>query len=336
MLPPLIDHHVHLEMIVPTAPAARGIAGVVDLGANPAVIARLAREIGSPHVVYAGAFLTATGGYPSDRDWLREGSLREIPPVPGGAKGEADAGSADAGGDDLPRRGLPSPAEAAVAEQAAFGASLVKVVLNADAGPVLDAPTLAAIVAAARAHGLPVVAHTEGPGMAARAIEAAVAAIVHTPWTEELPDALVARAAEAGQRWVSTLDIHGRGHETPELATAIGNLARFHAAGGAVLYGTDLGNGELPDGVNERELADLLAAGLDAPGILTALTDPWPAPKRRREVATFVPGAPPAAPEDLPAWLGRAEVVPAEALEPEGDLDLGILSPTRSPRTEPS
>ncbi|QTX05818.1 hydrolase [Agromyces archimandritae] len=214
---------------------------------------------------------------------------------------------------------LPSPAEAAVDEQAAFGASAVKVVLNADAGPVFDAATLAAVVAAARRAGLPVAVHAEGAGMAALAIEAGVDALVHTPWTEAVPDALLAAAAAAGQRWVSTLDIQGRGASTPELACAIDNLARFRAAGGTVLYGTDLGNGELPAGVNPREIAALVAAGLEAPGIVAALTDPWPAASAPRGVSTFVPGEVPASLEELPAWLASAVVVPSEGLDLDPD-----------------
>ena len=47
-------------------------------------------------------------------------------------------------------------------------------------------------------------------------------------------------------RIVSTLDIHGWGSDTPEIRTALDNLSRFHAAGGRVVYGTDLGNGPIP------------------------------------------------------------------------------------------
>lgn len=316
---PFVDHHVHLQMIDPGGLAPGGLGGVVDLGANPAAINRLAAGLGVPHVRLAGAFLTARGGYPSDRAWAPEGSVREL------ADADATEGTA----------ALPGAIEAAVAEQVSFGASTIKVMLNANAGPVLSRATLDAIIAVAHDSGLPVVAHAEGAGMVALAIEAGVDALAHTPWTERLPDDAIARAAGT-QAWNSTLDIHSRGDETPAFEIALDNLARFHAAGGRVLYGTDLGNGALPLGVNPRELAGLVRAGLDAASVLAALTDPWPAPAASegpsrpesadagREapvtdplsgIRTFVPGEPPREPRALPAWLAHARVVPTEDLE---------------------
>ena len=56
-------------------------------------------------------------------------------------------------------------------------------------------------------------------------------------------------------RIVSTLDIHGTGGDTPALRTALDNLRRFHAAGGTVVYGTDLGNGPIPSGIHTLRAA---------------------------------------------------------------------------------
>ena len=42
-----------------------------------------------------------------------------------------------------------------------------------------------------------------------------VAALAHTPWTHRLDDEVVAEAVEAGQAWISTLDIHGYGTPSP-------------------------------------------------------------------------------------------------------------------------
>ncbi|WP_350348695.1 amidohydrolase family protein [Agromyces sp. G08B096] len=303
-LPALIDHHVHLEMVHPERLPGGGIAGVVDLGANPAVVARLAAADGLPAIRFAGQFLTAPGGYPGGRWWLRDGSLREVPAGPP----PAATGS------------LPGPAELAVDEQAVFGASVVKVVLNADAGPVFDDATLAAIVRAAHERGLGVAVHAEGDGTARRAIDAGADVLVHTPWTEALPDELLASAAAAaGQAWISTLDIHARDGVPGDLDRAVSNLRRFREAGGRVLYGTDLGNGDLPDGVNGRELDALVAAGLDAHALIEALTDPWPAADREAwgldGVVTFVAGPPPATLAEVPAWLAGARLLPAEELE---------------------
>src|SRR5690606_7456078 len=135
--------------------------------------------------------------------------------------------------------GAPGGARTAVDEQAGFGASVIKLSLNAAAGPVFDDDVLTAVVAAAREHRLPGVAHVEGEGMAARAIAAGADVLAHAPFSERLDDDLVAAAVAHGQRWISTLCIHRPGDR--ELAAD--NMARFAAAGGRVLYGTDIGNG---------------------------------------------------------------------------------------------
>jgi imidazolonepropionase-like amidohydrolase len=72
-------------------------------------------------------------------------------------------------------------------------------------------------------------------------------------------------------RIVSTLDIHGFGGDTQELRTAIDNLRRFHEAGGVVLYGTDLGNGPIPPGVDLREILLLREVGLTPEEIVEAM-----------------------------------------------------------------
>jgi hypothetical protein len=317
MLPPLVDHHVHLQLVRPDDAVAGGIAAVVDLGADPGAVATIARTEGLPHVRYAGAFLTAVGGYPSDRPWAPAGSVRELASVDGDATAAAERTR------EREHRALSDPVEAAVDEQRRFGASVVKVALNSDAGPVFDRATLDAVVAAARSRGLPVAAHAQGTGMAELAIDAGVDVLVHAPFTERLDDGLVGRAASAGQAWISTLAIHVRDDgATAEIA--IDNLRRFHAAGGRVLYGTDLGNGELAAGVNRDEVAALVRAGLAASAVVAALTDPWPertADWTDAGVATFVPdpapsGADLADPDSVAAWLAAAQIVPTEELEP--------------------
>ncbi len=179
-LPPLIDHHVHLHLIDERLLWSHGIAGVLDLGGDPIDLARRPPD-GMPRVAYAGAFLTAPGGYPVGRSWAPPASVREV-------------------SDPSPHPGVAGGAATAVDEQASFGASVIKVALNALAGPVPDAATLTAIIASARAHSLPVVAHVEGPGMARIAIEAGIDALAHTPFTERLDASLIATAVSLGQR----------------------------------------------------------------------------------------------------------------------------------------
>jgi hypothetical protein len=317
MLPPLVDHHVHLQLTRPDDAVAGGIAAVVDLGADPGAIATIARTEGLPHVRYAGAFLTAVGGYPSDRPWAPAGCVRELPTVDGDASAAAERTR------EREHHALAGPVEAAVDEQRRFGASVIKVALNSDAGPVFDRATLDAVVAAARSRGLPVAAHAQGTGTAELAIDAGVDVLVHAPFTERLDDELVRRAASAGQAWISTLAIHVR-DDAAAAEIAIDNLRRFHAAGGRVLYGTDLGNGELAAGVNRDEVAALVRAGLAASDVIAAATDPWPeraAGWTDAGVATFVPDPVPggdalADPDAVAAWLATARIVPTEELEP--------------------
>jgi len=289
-LPPFVDHHVHLHLIDEQRLAPGGIAGVLDLGGDPVALARRASS-GIPHVSYAGAFLTAPGGYPSGRSWAPTATVREV-------------------SDPSSHPGVSGGAATAVDEQATFGAAVVKVALNADAGPVFDPATLASIVGIARERGLPVVAHVQGEGMLRLALDAGVAALAHTPFTEHTDAALIARAA-ASQVWISTLDIHG---DTDAARLATANLAAFVRAGGRVLYGTDLGNGDLPVGVNVRELAALDAAGVRGTALIDALADPWPADVAPSGISTFVPGLAPESLDQVPAWLGRATVVPTEEL----------------------
>ncbi|GAA1856152.1 hypothetical protein ACFQZV_03415 [Microbacterium koreense] len=295
-LPPLVDHHVHLHLIDDRALVDGGIAAVVDLGGDPTALAHPPRRA-LPRRSYAGAFLTAPGGYPSGRSWAPD----EIVHVVSSASRH---------------EGEPGGAETAVAEQIGFGASVIKVALNSDAGAVFDRETLEAIVDAAHDRGVPVVAHAQGPGMTRLALRAGVDVLAHTPFSEELGPRLIAAAA-AGQRWISTLDIHR--DDPVARATALANLTAFAAAGGSVLYGTDLGNGDLPLGLNVREIAALFAAGLDGAAVVEALTDPWPLSTPSTAIATFVPGAPPSAPDDLAAWLATADIVLTEELAHDND-----------------
>jgi hypothetical protein len=93
----------------------------------------------------------------------------------------------------------------------------------------------------------------------------------------------------------------------------VDNLAAFHAAGGRVLYGTDLGNGPLPVGLNLREVALLRLAGLDDDAVLAALGAAWPAPLDR-DLVTFLPGS---ADQGLLSRLPQAVVVPSLEIESE-------------------
>lgn len=303
LFPRLTDHHVHLGLIDAATLVDGGITNAIDLGWDPAVASTwLHDDPHRPHIAIAGALLTAPGGYPTRAGWAPPGAAREV------------------GG---PRQG-----REAVREQVMAGASRIKVALNSDAGTTVDDATLHAIVEEAAHAGLPVVAHAQGTGQAERAVYAGVDQFAHTPFSDRLPDAVVAEAVRRGMSWISTLDIHGWGTPSAQHGIALDNLRRFHSAGGRVLYGTDLGNGPLPVGVNARELAGLLAAGLDATALVRAIagdaetstdgdadadtgagTSTGTSLSAARSVGprfAWTPGAPPEDPALLPGWLALA------------------------------
>ncbi|AMM20115.1 hypothetical protein AX769_07980 [Frondihabitans sp. PAMC 28766] len=254
VLAPFTDSHVHLGLVDPTLLRDGGIGRVLDLGWDPAVSSSWpARGAASdstwPEISIAGGLHSAPGGYPARSGWA--------PP---------EAALPIVGDDDV------APA---VKRAQDAGASVLKITLNTDAGPVWDDALLARVVDEAHAIGLPVVAHAQGLGQVRRAARARVDVLAHTPWSERLDDDLLADLSGT-MTWISTLAIHsdsgdgsGRG---AAFETAVDNLARFHALGGHVLYGTDLGNGPLPIGLNAAELEGLSMAGLDLDAILHALT----------------------------------------------------------------
>ncbi len=249
VLPAFADRHVHIELADPGAVLRGGVTAVRDLGWPAARIFPLAdlSELPSfdgPLIRAAGPMLTAKGGYPSRASWAPEGTAWEV------------AG--------------PEEMAAAVGDLASSGAAAIKVSLNAEAGPTPSDAELMAIVEAAHDARLPVTTHAQGQGQVERALGAGVDELAHTPWVR-LTDATIRLAADR-LRIVSTLDITGFGRDTREQRRALDNLRRFHAAGGTVIYGTDLGNGPVPPGIHRRELDLLAEAGLDADEILAACT----------------------------------------------------------------
>ena len=289
LLPGFRDSHVHLGLTEPRALIAGGLAAVDDLGGDPARLAEWEADDAVPALRYAGAFITAPGGYPSQRAWAAALAVREV--------------------------ATSEQAVVAVAEQVSAGATMVKIALNSDDGPVIDDAILSALVEYAHSRGCEVVAHVQGAGQALRAFEAGVDRLAHTPWTERLDDALITAMAQNDARfsagrhsWVSTLDIHGYGHGGSDFEVASDNLRRFHSAGGIVHYGTDLGNGDLPAGLNQRELEALHNAGARDDSLLRALCL-----TSFGAVASYLPTVPDAD-TDLAEWLMTATVVSAPEL----------------------
>ncbi|HZD17439.1 MAG TPA: amidohydrolase [Actinomycetota bacterium] len=250
LMPGVADRHVHIRLADPGAVLLGGVTAVRDLAWPPDEIFSLAAasELPSftgPLIRAAGPMLTAPGGYPTADRWAPEGTGYEL------------VG--------------PDHAAWAVGQFADLGAAAIKVSLNAVAGPTPSDAELAAIVEAAHARDLPVTAHVEGSGQAERALGAGIDEFAHVPWTDRLPDPFLEAAAKT-MRMVSTLDIQSFGDVTPELRTASDNAVRFLAVGGTIVYGTDLGNGPIPPGIDVRE-ALLLHEALRMPveDVLTAM-----------------------------------------------------------------
>ena len=236
------DAHVHLGLVDRDAVAASVLGRVVDLGGDVTAARTLGSE-GSPlRVEIAGPFLTAPLGYPTDRGWADPAWVREIPDA-------AIAGRA-------------------IDEIADAGATWAKIASNRTAGATFSDEMLALVVDLATRRGLTIVVHAEGPGEAARALRSGATHLAHAPFTEGLPRAEIAAHAER-MTWFSTLAIHPAG--SPARAIATENVATFHAAGGRVRYGTDMGNGPTPAGLNLAELDALRDAGLTTSDLLIAL-----------------------------------------------------------------
>lgn len=248
LMPPITDAHVHLGLTDAARRAPTALGRVLELGWAPDAIGGIADAARAAHrgldVRVAGPFHAAVGGYPSGRAWAPPGAVVEL------------TGS--------------SEAVRSVRARADAGASVIKVTLNSDAGPVLDHALLLALASAAHEAGLPLVAHAQGDGMVERALAAGVDVLAHTPWTQRQTDATI-RAAAASQTWISTLAMHERDGDPAALERATDNLARFAAAGGAVAYGTDLGNGSDRFDLDPAEVAALRRAGIEGTALVDAL-----------------------------------------------------------------
>ena len=284
------DAHVHLGLVEPESVPSGGIGRVLDLGWS--LTAQHDWSLGSIpglDVDFAGNFLAAPGGYPSDRSW---------------APRDATVFVADP--------------ELAVAQQVATGVSAIKITLNADAGPVHSDEVLEDLVQATHAAGLIPVIHAEGEGQAERAIHAGRVVLAHTPFSSLVSDEDITFAAQNNVGWMSTLDIHGYGDYGTAFEIASANLTKFIAAGGTVFYGTDLGNGPLPLGINVRELRALHACGLSDSGLTASLFSWWEkvgsvSPRLAR--MSFISDISDSNSSDVCTWLASARIVETTEVE---------------------
>jgi imidazolonepropionase-like amidohydrolase len=251
LMPAVADRHVHIRLSEPGAVLMGGVAAVRDLAWDPDEIFALAEasevpSFNGPLIRAAGPMLTGLGGYPTRSRWAPPLAAREL-------HGPEDAANA-------------------VRLLAGRGAAAIKISLNTDDGPTPTDAELVTVVETAHAAGIPVTAHAQGKGEPERALGAGVDELAHCPWTHRLSESTIEGLAKR-VRIVSTLDIWSFGEITEELRMACDNLTRFRNAGGTVVYGTDLGNGQIPPGIDVRE-AFLLqeACRMPVDDVLAAMT----------------------------------------------------------------
>jgi imidazolonepropionase-like amidohydrolase len=248
LVPGFIDAHVHIEFFEPSSLLAGGITTARDLGWPPERIFPLVErsaETGfdGPEVVAAGPMITAEGGYPTRAGWAPPGTGLEVR--------------------------SPKEARAAVDQVAELKPSVIKVALNPPVGPTLDLETLTAIVEQAHSHGLKVTGHVYGVDELEKALDAGLDELGHMLMsTERIPEPLIGRMVKQGMRVVPTLSIRFMRDQR----VAIENLQRFIAAGGEVIYGTDLGNGGPEPGIDLREVTAMEKAGMSSLDIIRSAT----------------------------------------------------------------
>jgi imidazolonepropionase-like amidohydrolase len=248
LVPGFIDAHVHIGLAAPREVLRGGVTTVRDLGWPPNLIWDLVArsreaEFEGPQVIAAGQMLTASEGYPLNARWAPPGTGRPVR--------------------------SPAEADEAVAEQAESGAVIIKVALNPPAGPVLNDTVLAAIVGAAHARGLRVTAHIHGLDELHKALGAEVDELAHMLMSpEEIPTDVIEVMVNRRVVIVPTLSVRfGR-----DRRVAITNLRRFVAAGGSVVYGTDLGNDGPRPGIDAREVGAMARAGMAPRDIVASAT----------------------------------------------------------------
>lgn len=248
LIPGFVDAHVHIGFADPTEVLRRGVTTVRDLGWPPGEIFSLARAsavpgFDGPLVLAAGPIHTAPGGYPTRAAWAPAGTGREVHDE--------------------------DEARTAAREAVAAGAAAVKFSLNPPVGPVFERATLEALVDAAHESHTIATGHVYGVEELQKALDCGADELAHMLMSEEeIPDALLGRMVAAGMTVVPTLSIRfGRDREV-----AVANLTRFRAAGGKVVYGTDLGNEGPAPGIDRTEVRAMTEAGFDTMAVVRSAT----------------------------------------------------------------
>ena len=238
----------------------RGFTTVVDTGSDPRVTFALRRRIKSgellgPSVYTAGPSMFPPRGIPY---YLRE-------TLPFWLRGF------------VPQPSTPAAAERITERNIARGADLLKLFTGSYVarGKVTTMPEPIARAAAgvAHAHGQLVFSHASNLEGTRIAIRSGVDVLAHPPDTTEGIDEGVLRTM-VGQRMAMTPTLKmfaDTASSRPEYLRPIYDVVRqFHALGGQLLFGTDVGY--MTDYRTEDEFRALEHSGVDARGILRMLT----------------------------------------------------------------
>ncbi|MFE6910063.1 amidohydrolase family protein [Streptomyces erythrochromogenes] len=280
LLPGLVDAHTHVFDGSLAEALRHGVTTELDMFCPPRPLVRHRRLAAARDDVAdlrsAGILATAPGGHP----------LQLLKDLPGDVLDPADIPEFDFVTD-------PAQAPAFVAARRAEGSDYLKLVIDDGAThdtdlPSMTLPVAQALTAAAHAAGLRVVAHAITAAEAHRALDAGVDGLAHV-WADLAPEdprsrRLAERIRAQGAFVVSTLvwfeTLTTRRTPGPggcahpgDLANAVGALRALHAAGAAVLAGTDANPFAPAHGAAlHRELQLLTEAGLGAEEALAAAT----------------------------------------------------------------
>jgi imidazolonepropionase-like amidohydrolase len=273
ILPGFIDLHVHVgaQHIPFERVLTHGVTTVRDLGGGP--LPSLAGGPGTLRYVAAGKFITVPGGYP-------------IPVFgPEGALTVAGPAQAARAVRDLVRQGA-SVIKIAIEPGGEPGAPWSQAPANPPPPwPMLSVEEVRAIVEEAHGLGRIVTVHLGEARGARIALEAGVDEWAHIPGNL-VPEDLLRQAVHQGVRVVATLDTESH------CGGDLDNARTFVALGGTLLYGTDMGHVEIPDGFDANELHYMMLAGISLDDALAAATSLAGEQLGLAPLGQLVPGAP--------------------------------------------
>lgn len=185
---------------------------------------------------------------------------------------------------DIPPTPTPELAIARVQSLADEGVDGIKLFTGSMQGRAgvdnMDVSLVRAAVGEADRHHLPVFAHPQNTAGLEAAIAGGVDILAHTaPMSPDWTPEFVGRLNAAHMALIPTLTLfraEGEKAKVPPaelerwIDHAVAQVRAFHAVGGEILFGTDIGYIDVYDTTQEYQL--LARAGLDFPAILTALT----------------------------------------------------------------